>query len=137
MKLTAAQRAQSFRCVPLHSTVTRGVCAARHEHYKATVTYSSVRSGGSGVASCACRGCPVGGAHARGELAPVALVQVRCQALPYAPPVKRCQGCGEPLPPAPPRLPGTPSYPRYVHGKACWALLREFRRNQHMERLGA
>lgn len=136
-KLTAAQRGQSFRCEPLHGTVSRGVCAERHEHWKLAVSHSGVRSGGSGVASCACRLCPTGIAHARGQLADVQLVQVRPRGSSYSPPVKRCQGCGDPLPPPPPRLPGEPSYPRYVHGPSCWALLREYRRTQHMEPLDA
>jgi hypothetical protein len=135
MKLTAAQRAQSFRCEPLSCTVTRGVCAERHERWSRDRPRSM--PSGDGAAACACRGCPIGASHARGQLAPVQLVQVTVHGTPYSPPVKRCQGCGEPLPPPPPRLPGEPSYPRYVHGPSCWALLREFKRTQHMEPLGA
>lgn len=99
--MKAAARAELFRCKPLSCTISRGGCAARHQEYASKS--NAVRAGygqntAGGVASCACRGCEVGKLHAKGQLADVELVQVTAQDTRGVKHVRRCIGCGEPLP---------------------------------------
>lgn len=133
MSLSQAERAEMFVCGPLRARLSRGACAARHEHWSRRRSPSMAAN--DGVTACACRRCPIGAKHARGQLADVELVQLKSHATGARLPTKRCLGCGEPLPPPRPREPGHASYPQNVHGPACWSAVNDFRTSQHMQPL--
>lgn len=132
MKLAAAQRAQSFRCEPLSCTVSRGACAERYERWSRDRPRNM--PSGDGAAACACRGCPIGAAHAAGQVADVQLANIHLCGDPRKPAMRRCMGCAKPLQPRP-REPGRASYPRHVCGLACWALFQEFQRQKRLPEL--
>lgn len=99
--MKAAARAELFRCKPLSCAISRGDCAARYEQYASKSNYvrpERSATTAAGVTACACRGCEVGALHSKGGLADVELVQVTAQDTRGAKNVRRCIGCGEPLP---------------------------------------
>ncbi len=121
--MTAAERAQTFMCRPLHGTITRGACAERHVRWKRAASTVGPRNGGAGVTACACRSCPIGIEHARGRVvADVQLVQVRMHEPDDGKRVRRCIGCGEPMPVSQPKRGRALS----TCSDACGATVSEF-----------
>lgn len=88
-----------FRCVPLAVKLTRSSCASRHRAANNGGRTPGARPNAPLIYAHACRECPVGAAHARGELLetwpdgkPVELVQLGARApaaLPPTPPITR------------------------------------------------
>jgi hypothetical protein len=121
--MTPAERDESFVCPKLHSTISRGDCAARH------VRYASRAASTNGVAGCCCSVCPIGAEHARGVRAlhvQLAVIVPKPSRRSYRPHL--CVGCGLPVP--------QPSVPRRdrmwgaqlrnVCGPSCASLARSF-----------
>jgi len=90
--------AQLFHCARLHSTLSRGSCAARFRECEAPSATDRRQHKLSGR-SIACARCEIGAAHARTEPAAVQLVKLRAKQDVSRPMCRpRCMGCGEPVP---------------------------------------
>lgn len=93
------ERTELFRCTALSCVISRGDCAARHrQHARKQTARDGFNYASAGGGACACSTCEIGAVHAAGKLAEVELVQVRVQPPSTSKPVRRCTGCGEPLP---------------------------------------
>jgi predicted nucleic acid-binding Zn ribbon protein len=90
--------AQLFHCTRLHSTLSRGSCAARFRECEAPSATDKRQQKLNGR-SLACARCETGAAHARAEPAAVQVVKLRVKQQTSRPLVRpRCLGCGEPVP---------------------------------------
>ena len=89
----------SFQCEPLHCSMSRGACAARHRKAK-TSTVRQRRKGELHVLDV-CGNCNVGAAHAAGEPTPASFESLRPAFDPLKKPpsknfgVRKCPGCGK------------------------------------------
>jgi len=128
--MSQAEQSESFLCTRLRCTISRGACAERFERWSRERPRSM--AAGDGSSACACRGCPIGAQHARGQRADVKLVQVTQRGTSAPPPLKRCLGCGEFLQPRA-SGPGESTYARTAHGPSCRSAIKEFHRRQHMQ----
>lgn len=101
--MNAAERAQMFHCPHLRCVISRAICGARHERFRRSLKGRPDGGTPLGYTACACKRCEIGAAHASGRLVPdVALASVVPVRTVRRAPVRRCDGCGEPLPPVPP-----------------------------------
>lgn len=94
--MTSRELAELFACPHLHGTISRRSCAARHKSFAGK---GGTRPFAEGITGCCCRRCDIGATHARGKRAPdVPLVQVVARTTELRRRVRRCLGCGSPLP---------------------------------------
>lgn len=134
--MTRLELAEVFACSRLHGTISRRSCAARHKSFAAKK--SNAQASYEGITGCCCRGCDIGAMHARGKRVPdVPLVQVVARATELHRRVRRCLGCGSPLPvntiPRSDRIFG--DIQRTVCGPTCASKASDAKRNLQQSQL--
>jgi hypothetical protein len=132
--MTRVELDEVFDCPHLHARINRRSCAARHKSFASKK--QNAKASYEGISGCCCRRCEVGAMHAKGKRAPdVPLVQVVARTTELRRRVRRCLGCGNPLPvnTAPHRIFG--HVQRTVCGPSCWSLVDDAKRKFQQSQL--
>lgn len=131
--MTRRELDEVFACPHLHVRISRRSCAARHKSFAGK---GSSRPMVEGITGCCCRTCPIGAMHAKGQRVPdVPLAQVVARTTELHRKVRRCLGCGSPLPvnTVPHRIFG--QVQRTVCGPSCWSLVGDAKRKLQQSQL--